>query len=170
MSDDKDIDDNFVEDFLKESSGTDFKVPEDYFEGFQKNVHSKIYQDYTPWWKLPQFKIGVSVLTSLVLVFFVVNEFSENIDQAKVELNNEELLAYFSENIDEISEAEILEVLGDKEFSSSAQQMEQSDSTKTEKKKEENNENPPTLDDFTDDEIYEYMLDEGYGIGEWDNL
>ena len=35
------------------------------------------------------------------LVFLVVNEFPENIDQAKVELNNEELLAYFSENIDD---------------------------------------------------------------------
>jgi len=98
--DDKDIDDNFVEDFLKESNGTDFKVPEGYFEGFQKNVHSKIYRDYTPWWKLSGFKVGVSVLTSLVLVFLVVNEFPENIDQAKVELNNEELLAYFSENIE----------------------------------------------------------------------
>ena len=103
-------------------------------------------------------------------MFFLVNEFSENIDQAKVELNKEELLAYFSDNIDEISEAEILEVLDDKEFSIPAQHIEQSDSTKTEKKKEENNENPPTLDDFTDDEIYEYMLDEGYGSGEWDNL
>lgn len=170
MSDDKDIDDNFVEDFLKESNGTDFKVPEGYFEGFQKNVHSKIYRDYTPWWKLSGFKVGVSVLTSLVLVFLVVNEFPENIDQAKVELNNEELLAYFSENIDEISETEILEVMDDKDFSFLAQQMEQSDSTKTEKKKQENNENPPTLDDFTDDEIYEYMLDEGYGSGDWDNL
>lgn len=170
MEDNKDIDDNVVRDFLKQSSGTGFNVPEDYFEGFQKKIHSKIHHDYTPWWKLLQFKIGVSVLTSLILVFFLVNEFSENINQAKVELNKEELLAYFSENIDEISEAEILEVLDDKDFSSSAQQIEQSDSTKTEKKKEENNENPPTLDDFTDDEIYEYMLDEGYGSGEWDNL
>ena len=170
MEDNKDIDDNVVRDFLKQSSGTEFNVPEDYFEGFQKKIHSKIHHDYTPWWKLPQFKIGVSVLTSLILVFFLVNEFSENINQAKVELNKEELLAYFSENIDEISEAEILEVLDDKDFSIPAQQIEQIDSTKTEKKKEENNENPPTLDDFTDDEIYEYMLDEGYGSGEWDNL
>tara|TARA_Y100001933_G_C18978853_1_gene555831 strand:+ start:595 stop:1107 length:513 start_codon:yes stop_codon:yes gene_type:complete len=170
MSDDKDIDDKVVRDFLKQSSGTEFNVPEDYFKGFQKNVHSKIYQDHTPWWKLPQIKIGVSVLTSVVLVFFVVKEFPENIDQAKYELNKEELLAYFSENIDEISEAEILEVMDDRDFIFPAQRMEQSDSTKTEKKKEENNEIPPTLDDFTDDEIYEYMLDEGYGSGDWDNL
>ena len=99
-----------------------------------------------------------------------MNEFSENIDQVKVELNKEELLAYFSENIDEISEAEILEVMDEKDFSLPAQQPEQRDSINTEKKKEENNENPPTLDDFTDDEIYEYMLDEGYGSGDWDNL
>ena len=170
MEDNKDIDDKVVRDFLEQSSGTEFNVPEDYFEGFQKNVHSKIYQDHNPWWKLPQIKIGVSVLTSVVLVFFVVKEFSENIDQAKVELNKQELLVYFSENIDEISEAEILEVMDDRYFMFPAQRMEQIDSTKTEKKKEENNENPPTIDDFTDDEIYEYMLDEGYGSGEWDNL
>ena len=170
MSDDKDIDDEVVRDFLEQSSGTEFNVPENYFEGFQKNVHSKIYHDHTPWWKLPQLKIGVSVLTAVVLVFFAVQEFPENIDQTKVELNNEELLVYFSENIDEISEAEILEVMDDRDFIFPAQKMEQSDSIKTEKKKEENNENPPTLDDFTDDEIYEYMLDEGYGSGDWDNL
>ena len=38
------------------------------------------------------------------------------------------------------------------------------------KRKKKKNETPPTLDDFTDEEIYEYMLDEGYGSGEWDNL
>lgn len=170
MEDNKDIDDKCVRDFLKESSGSEFNVPKNYFEGFQKNIHSKINHDYTPWWKTSQIKIGASVLTSIALVFFMLKEFPENIDQAKVELNKDELLAYFCENIDEISEAEILEVLDDKDFSILAQQIEQSDSTKTEKKKEENNKNPPTLDDFTDDEIYEYMLDEGYGSGEWDNL
>ena len=170
MEDNKDIDDKGIRDFLKESSGSEFNVPENYFEGFQKNIHSKINHDYTPWWKTSHIKIGASVLTSIVLVFFMLKEFPENIDQAKVELNKEELLAYFFENIDEISEAEILEVLDDKDFSIPAQQIKQSDSTKTEKKKEENNENPPTFDDFTDEEIYEYMLDEGYGSGDWDNL
>ena len=170
MEDNKDIDDNVVREFLKESSGAEFKVPDNYFEGFQKNIHSKINKEYKPWWKIPQVTIGVGVLTSIVLVFFVLKDFSKNVKQAQVELNKEELLAYFSDNIDEISEAEILEVLDDEEFSIPVQFVEQSDSTKTDKKKEEKNETPPTLDDFTDEEIYEYMLDEGYGSGEWDNL
>ena len=170
MEDNKDIDDNVVREFLKESSGAEFKVPDNYFEGFQKNIHSKINKEYKPWWKIPQVTIGVGVLTSIVLVFFVLKDFSKNVKQAQVELNKEELLAYFSDNIDEISEAEILEVLDDEEFSIPVQFVEQNDSTKTDKKKEEKNETPPTLDDFTDEEIYEYMLDEGYGSGEWDNL
>ena len=170
MEDNKDIDDNVVRDFLKESSGAEFKVPDNYFEGFQKNIHSKINKEYKPWWKMPQVTIGVGVVTSIVLVFFVLKDFSKNVKQAQVELNKEELLAYFSDNIDEISEAEILEVLDDEEFSIPVQFVEQSDSIKTNKKKEEKNETPPTLDDFTDEEIYEYMLDEGYGSGEWDNL
>ena len=45
MEDNKDIDDNVVRDFLKQSSGTGFNVPEDYFEGFQKKIHSKIQWD-----------------------------------------------------------------------------------------------------------------------------
>ena len=170
MEDNKDIDDNVVHDFLKKSSGTEFNVPENYFEGFQKNIHSKIHHDYTPWWKLSRVKIGISVLTSIMLVFFVLKEFPKNIDQAELEMNKEELLAYFSENIDEISEAEILEVIDDTDINTEENQVEQSDSTKTDKKKEEKNEAPPTLDDLTDDEIYEYMLDEGYGSGDWDNL
>ena len=32
MEDNKDIDDNVVRDFLKQSSGTGFNVPEDYFD------------------------------------------------------------------------------------------------------------------------------------------
>lgn len=170
MEDNKDIDDNGVRDFLKESSGTEFNVPENYFEGFQKNIHSKIHHDYTPWWKSSQIKLGASVLTSIALVFFVFKEFPKNINQAELEMNREDLLAYFSENIDEISEDEILEVIDDGNINTLENQVEQSDSTKTDKKKEEKNEVPPTLDDFTDDEIYEYMLDEGYGSGDWDNL
>ena len=170
MKDNKDIDDKIVRDFLKESSREEFKVPDNYFERFQKNIHSKIHKEYKPWWKLPQVTIGVSVLTSVLLVFFVLKEVPENIEHAEVELNKEELLAYFSENIDEISETEIMEVLDDKDFSVPVKETEQNDSTKTEKKKEENDEVIPTLDDFTDEEIYEYMLDEGYGSGDWDNL
>ena len=137
MEDNKDIDDNVVREFLKESSGAEFKVPDNYFEGFQKNIHSKINKEYKPWWKIPQVTIGVGVLTSIVLVFFVLKDFSKNVKQAQVELNKEELLAYFSDNIDEISEAEILEVLDDEEFSIPVQFVEQNDSTKTDKKKEE---------------------------------
>jgi hypothetical protein len=170
MEDNKDIDDNVVRDFLKESSGAEFKVPDNYFEGFQKNIHSKINKEYKPWWKMPRVTIGVGVLTSIVLVFFVLNDFSKNVKQAKVELNKEELLAYFSDNIDEISESEILEVIDEEGFSTPVQFVKQSDSLKTKKKIEEKDETPPTLNDFTDEEIYEYMLDEGFGSGEWDNL
>ena len=170
MEDNKNIDDNVVRDFLKESSGAEFKVPEKYFEGFQKNIHSKIHNDYTPWWKKAQFKVGVSALTFMALLVLLVIQFPKPLEQAENELNKEDLLAYFSENIDEISEFEILEVLDDGDLNIQVNQMEQVDSTKTEKKKEESNETPPTLNDFTDDEIYEYMLDEGYGSGDWDNL
>lgn len=170
MKDDKGIDDKFVRDFLKKSSGPEFKVPDNYFEGFQKSIRSKINRDSTLWWKLPQVKIGLSILSSLVLVFFIFKGFPQKKELAEVELNKKELLAYFSENIDEISELELLEVLEDKDFIVRVIQVEQSDSLKIDKKKEEKNKVSPSLEDFTDEEIYEYMLDEGYGSGEWDNL
>jgi hypothetical protein len=103
-------------------------------------------------------------------VFFIFKGFPQKKELTEVELNKKELLAYFSENIDEISELELLEVLEDKDFIVRVIQVEQSDSLKIDKKKEEKNKVSPSLEDFTDEEIYEYMLDEGYGSGEWDNL
>ncbi|MBI34989.1 MAG: hypothetical protein CMP67_06455 [Flavobacteriales bacterium] len=172
MEEDKNIEDSGIRDFLKNSSEKEFRVPENYFDGFQKNIHSKIHQDISPWWKRPKLTIGIGTFASIVLILIVLFELDKNKKYARAELNQEDLIAYFSENIDEISESEILEGLSDNDLNVFIDQTHKNDSTKTDEKKieEKSNEKPPTLDDFTDEEIYEYMLDEGYGSGEWDNL
>lgn len=168
MEDNKDINDGVIRDFLKKSSVPDFKVPDNYFEGFQKNVHAKIH-DKPVWWKLPQFRLAITGVACLVLTVFVLNDFHNSGNSVENDLSEYELLAYYSDNIDEISEDEILELMVEDDFKPLNNGKTQIDSTSTEKKETEE-EKVPTLDDLTDEEIYEYMLDEGYEDGDWDNL
>jgi hypothetical protein len=88
---------------------------------------------------------------------------------AEVDMSEQELLAYYADNIDEISESEILEIMTEDDLNSISEGLIDSTDKKKEEVKEEKKE-IPSLDDFTDEEIYEYMLDEGYGDGDWDNL
>lgn len=169
MEDNKDINDDVIRDFLKKSSEPEFKVPDKYFEGFQKNVHAKIHTDKPAWWKLPQFRLALTGVACLALTIMVVKDFSENNDLAQGDLSEYELLAYYADNVDEISEDEILELMTDEDFVPVNKTGSQIDSTSTQKKETEE-EKVPSLDDLTDEEIYEYMLDEGYGDGDWDNL
>lgn len=170
MDKNNDINDEVIRDFLKKSSGKDFETPKDYFEGFQSKVHSKIHQEKRSWWLLPKVRVAAASFACLAISIFLLNDFNENIEVAKVELNQGELLAYYADNIDEISEDEILDIMTEDDFASMSQTV-AVDSTKTKEPKENSDkEETPTLDDFTDEEIYEYMLDEGYGSGDWDNL
>lgn len=169
MEDNKDINDDVVRDFLKKSSEPDFKVPDNYFEGFQKNIHAKIHNEKPVWWRIPQVRIGLTGVACLALMVLVLNDFTGTKDLAESNLSEYELLAYYSDNVDEISEDEILGLMTDDDFQPVDTKTVQTDSTSIETKEKEE-EKVPTLDDLSDEEIYEYMLDEGYGDGEWDNL
>ena len=169
MEDNKDINDDVIRDFLKKSSESDFKVPDNYFEGFQKNVHANIHNEKPVWWRNPKVRIGLAGLACLVLTILVWNDFTGNKKLVETNLSDYELLAYYTDNVDEISEDEILELMTEDDFMPLGGKTVQTDSTSTEKKEKEG-EKVPTFDDLSDEEIYEYMLDEGYGDGEWDNL
>ena len=81
--------------------------------------------------------------------------------------SKDELIAYFSDNIDDISENDIIDVMSDADLIE-AQGFGEVDSIQV--KSKINEEVPISLDDISDQEIYEYMLDEGYEDGDWDNL
>ncbi len=169
MEEDKNINDEAIRTFLGKSEGSDFKVPENYFEGFQKNVYSKILDNKNQWWKLPQVKMTLVGTLSVFLVVIVLIDFSKSISVAEVDMSEQELLAYYADNIDEISESEILEIMTEDDLNSISEGLIDSTYKKKEEVREEKKE-IPSLDDFTDEEIYEYMLDEGYDDGDWDNL
>ena len=169
MDDKKDIEDDAIREFIKYSSkNKEFKVPDGYFDGFQKNIHARIYNNpKSNLWNLPQFRWFATGFACIAVTLILVFDFNKNLPLAQSELSQEELLAYFSENIDEISETELLDVVTEQDIGG----IVLNDTTKTiPRKKEEDTEKPPSLEDFTDEEIFEYMLDEGYGTGEWDNL
>tara|TARA_B100000768_G_scaffold168775_1_gene173885 strand:+ start:319 stop:831 length:513 start_codon:yes stop_codon:yes gene_type:complete len=170
MDNKKDINDDVIRDFLKKSSGQDFDIPEDYFKGFQSKVQSKINQEKKYWLLLPKIKFAFVGIACLLFSIFVLKDFQDNINVTNIEFSKKELLAYYFDNIDEISEDEILEIiiLDDFEFIT---QKTSNDSTKIkDQKKDKKIEKAPNLEDFTDEEIFEYMLDEGYETGDWDNL
>ena len=161
-------DDYVVSDFLKQSSGqSEFKTPDGYFDGFQKNVQDKIHHDKKVWWQLPQIRVAVSGMACIVAIVAIVNNMASTNEVVQNDFSKDELIAYFSDNIDEISENDIIDVMLDADLLE-AQGFGEVDSTQV--KSKINEEVPTSLYDISDEEIYEYMLDEGYEDGDWDNL
>ena len=170
MDNKKDIKDDVIRDFLKKSSGQDFDLPEDYFKGFKSKVQSKINQEKKYGLLLPKIKFAFVGIACLLFSIFVLKDFQDNINLTNIEFSKKELLAYYFDNIDEISEDEILEIMIVDDFEFITQNI-SNDSIKTKDQKEDKKiEKAPSLEDFTDEEIFEYMLDEGYETGDWDNL
>ena len=162
------IDERVVSDFLKHSSGqSEFKTPDGYFDGFQKNVQDKIHHNKKAWWQLPQIKVAVSGIACIVAIVVIVNNMASTNEVAQYDFSKDELIAYFSDNIDDISENDIIDVMSDADLIET-QGFGEVDSTQV--KSKINEEVPILLDDISDQEIYEYMLDEGYEDGDWDNL
>lgn len=168
MKDNNDINDDVVRDFLKNSSGEkDFKLPDDYFKGFQSNVYDRIKSPSLVWWRMPQFKVAVSGFACAILIVLVLGDFKASVNVAEQDFSQDELVAYFSDNIDELAEDEILEVLAEDDLNI---QSVTNDTTKVESKPKKEKAETPKLEDFTDEEIYEYMMEDGYDDGDWDNL
>ena len=161
--------DESLKELLGVPSKKEFKTPDGYFEGFQGRVHDRIYQEQKAWWLTPKFRVITLGIASLAIGVFMMKDFKNNIDIANNSFSKEELLAYYSDNIDEISEYEILDLMSDEELNSFTQVV-VLDSISVKDNREQKTNNAPTLDDFSDEEIYEYMLDEGYEDGDWDEL
>lgn len=153
----------FVNNF---SGGPEFKTPENYFEGFQKRVHSKV-NDSESLLRAPIMRWSVIVLGCFLAVLTItISKSTHQTAAESAEIPSSELLAYFSNNIDEIDEHMLMEMYA--EDTALNLNVIQQDTTKVEKKV-----HPApasSIDDFSEEEIYEYMLDEGYEDGEWDNL
>lgn len=156
-----------LKEFTNNSSGRpEFKTPENYFEGFQKRVHSKV-NDSESWLRAPIMRwsvIGVGCVLAVITI--AISKSTPQTAAESAEIPSSELLAYFSNNIDELDEYDLMEMYA--EDTALNLNIIQQDTTKVEKEKI--SKPPVSIDDFSEEEIYEYMLDEGYEDGDWDNL
>lgn len=179
MKNNKDIDENVEPSFLDDlKKSGDFKTPVDFFDDFQKDVQNKIHSDSPSWIYLPQVKFGVSSLAILAIAALV---FYPSTPQgvADYSITETEYVAYLDENIDEISEEEIIEELNVAELTEVGNEIESEiylvegnqqvvtvDST-AENSKEKST---VSMEELTEDEILEYLIEEGYEDGDWDEL
>ena len=152
---------NFFLDKIKKKG--DFKIPNKYFDEFDKQVQDKIKHKDLQWYKLPEYRIALVSLatffTGLVLVF----NFNKPIDVVNNEFSDEEINNYFEEHIDEYNVAEIIQEISLQELNDI--QIEVKDTLKN-----NSNKKIESINDLTEDEIMEYLINEGYEDGDWDEL
>lgn len=179
MKNNNDIDDNVEASFLDnlKKSG-DFKTPPDFFDEFQKNVQNKIHSESRSWLYLPQFKYALSGLAFAAVAVLVMYPGSSS-TVAEFEFSDSEYVAYLDDNIDEITEDDIVEELEVAELNEVGEEIESkvyelitnqqitvTDSTKT----NSNESTQESIDELTEEEILEYLIEEGYEDGDWDEL
>lgn len=184
MKDNNDINENVEPSFLDglKKKG-DFNTPPEFFDSFQKNVQEKIQEKNRSWFSLPQIRIASgAVLAAVVGAVIVLNLADSKTNELAFEdLADEDLVAYLDEHIDEVNLEEIVEELKETDVSgiieddetddlilTSIIENEQKDTTKT--KTVEEQEPKESIDDLTDEDIMEYLMEDGYEEGDWDEL
>ena len=89
--------------------------------------------------------------------------FNKPIDVVNNEFSDEEINNYFEEHIDEYNVAEIIQEISLQELNDI--QIEVKDTLKN-----NSNKKIESINDLTEDEIMEYLINEGYEDGDWDEL
>ena len=141
----------------------DFKTPLNYFDSFQKEVQDQIKHEDLPWFKLPQYKIGLASVIAVLVGVVVVFSIGKPVEIVSNEFSDEDLDSYFEEHIDEYNLADIVEEISLTDLNNL--QKEVKDSVKVNPKNESD-----LIDELTEEEILEYLIDEGYEDGDWDEL
>ncbi len=146
---------------IKKEGG--FKIPAEYFDTFQKDIQIKIEENKSAFFQLSGYRIPIlSASFTLLSIVFLFN-YNEPTELASNDCSDQEIISYFNEHFDEYNDAEIIEEISFLELSEF--QMEVEDSTR---KESENRKD--IIEELTEEEIMEYLLDDGYGDGDWDEL
>lgn len=157
----------------------DFKTPTGYFDSIQGKVHGRIHQSApkNAWnfqWKLAGVALTVVVIGAVL--------FNTADNSTELELTGADYYAYLEEHIDEFSTNTLINGLTDEEISAMDSAVDQvvtnevfalqTDTTKTKEVKPatDQKEVEVNLDELSDEEIYDYLLDEGYADGDWDDI
>jgi hypothetical protein len=143
--------------------GGDFKTPPKYFDGFQKRVQNQIKQQDLPWFNFPQYKIAFTGIAAILIGVVVMLNINKPKNLVVSDLSNEEINSYFEEYIDEYNVAEILEEISLTDLTEI--ETEVKDTVKVNPKSE-----IELINELTDEEIVEYLIDEGYEDSDWDEL
>ena len=163
MEDEKNINEEknlFLNNVKKEG---DFKTPSKYFDRFPEQVQSKIKQRDFEWFQLPQYKIAFASIGAVFIGLVVVLNLNKPPELASNYFTNDEINNYFEEHIDEYNVTEIIEEISLSELTDI--QINVKDTLEVNPEKESG-----LINDLTEEEIMEYLIDEGYEDTEWDKL
>ena len=141
----------------------DFKTPSKYFDRFPEQVQSKIKQRDFDWFQLPQYKIAFASICTVFIGLVVVLNLNKPVEVTSNYFTNEEINNYFEEHIDEYNVIEIIEEISLAELNDI--QIEVKDTLEVNLEKESE-----LINKLTEEEIMEYLIDEGYEDTEWDKL
>ena len=141
----------------------DFKTPSEYFDRFPEKVQSKIKQRYFDWFQLPQYKIAFASICAAFIGLLVILNLNKPTELTSNYFTSEEINTYFDEYIDEYNINEIIEEISLAQLTEI--QIEVKDTLEINPAKESE-----LINDLTEDEILEYLIDEGYEDTEWNEL
>jgi len=131
----------------------DFKIPTKYFDEFQNNVQVKTQVNTITWYQLPQWRTAFLGVSLTLLSFVLLFNYNKSIEVVSNELSNEEIELYFDEHLYEYNDAELIEEIHLDELP----ELEAIDSIKT-----QTDNSPDLMDELTEDDILEYLMEEGY--------
>jgi hypothetical protein len=144
--------DQRIRDFEKNNIQKSSTTPEGYFDSFQNKVHQRVYDQpkSAPWMK----RISMAAL-AVVIVFFSIKVIRSNIDSDGKTIEAEDVATYYQENIDLLSLEDVYEVASDEMIDALASEIRTEYNQTTIKETE-----TPGLEDITEEEIIEYLLEE----------
>ena len=112
---------------------------------------------------MPQYKIAFASIGAVFIGLVVVLNLNKPPELASNYFTNEEINNYFEEHIDEYNVTEIIEEISLSELTDI--QINVKDTLEVNPEKESG-----LINDLTEEEIMEYLIDEGYEDNEWDKL
>lgn len=180
MKSKRDINENTESSFLDDlKKSGDFKTPPNFFNDFQKEVQNKIQEKPQTWMLSNWFRYSFSGLAMVAIFVFVVLPQPNTV--VEYEFSDTEYVAYLDENIDDFSEedyideievSDLVEVENDFDLSD-IELVEEDQKIVTDSMLLNENSSEPiveSIDELTNEEILEYLIEEGYEEGDWDEL
>lgn len=157
-------------DFLSKIPKGDFTTPPNYFEQLTRDIQNEISVEKKVWWFNYKFQFGLGGFAILLIaaLFFIPNEKPVVINPvAVVDQESDVIDSIFDEVLSEDEEVEELVVMRTQYEKKDSAKGTNTESTTNGKKELDLN---TEFENLSQDEIMDYLLEDGYEDGDWDEL